>query len=154
MLVITSVIAVLICLAITFFLHTAATPVDPRFFLVQALLLALVVGAAFFTIRGYAVTPGAILVQRLFWTTRLPLEDLESAEFRAHAMRGSIRTWGNAGLFSITGWYFSRSLGSYRAFVTNPSNIVVLRYSKRTVLVSPENPESFVSEVLASKAAH
>ena len=42
--------------------------------------LAIILVAALFTIRGYTVTPDAVLVHRLFWTTRLPLGGLESAQ--------------------------------------------------------------------------
>ena len=51
------------------------------------LLLALVIGCALFTIRGYAIGPDAILVRRLFWTTRLPLAGLQSARFDPDAIR-------------------------------------------------------------------
>src|SRR4051812_34399711 len=68
--------------------------------LIALLPLVMVCGGALFTIRGYTVTPDALLVHRLFWTTRLPLAGLQSAQFKPDAMRWSIRTFGNGGLFS------------------------------------------------------
>lgn len=109
--------------------------------------LAIVIGSAPFTIRGYTVTSDAILVHRLFWTTRLPLAGLQSAQFEPGAMRWSIRTFGNGGLFSFTGFFRNRLLGAYRAFVTDPRRAVVLHYSKRTVVVSPAAPEEFVHDL-------
>jgi len=109
--------------------------------------LVILVGSAPFTIRGYTVTSDAILVHRLFWTTRLPFSGLESAKFEPEAMRGSIRTFGNGGLFSITGYYYNRALGAYRAFVTDQHRTVVLHYSRRTVVVSPSSPEEFVRDI-------
>jgi hypothetical protein len=109
--------------------------------------LALVVGCALFTVRGYTVTPDAILVHRLFWATRLPRAGLQSARFDPRAMRWSIRTCGNGGFFSITGFYWNRSLRSYRALVTDPRRSVVLKYERRTIVVSPESPEEFVREL-------
>ncbi len=100
-----------------------------------------------FTIRGYTVTPDAILVHRLFWTTRLPLSGLESAKFEPEAMRRSVRTFGNGGLFSITGFFYNKALGAYRAFVTDQHQTVVLHYSGRTVVVSPSSPEEFVHDI-------
>jgi hypothetical protein len=102
---------------------------------------------ALFAIRGYAVTPDAVLVRRLFWTTRLPRAGLQSATFDPQAMRGSLRTFGNGGFFSITGFYWSKTLRTYRAFVTDPRQAVVLRYERRTVVVSPGDPEAFVREL-------
>jgi hypothetical protein len=112
-----------------------------------SLPLALIIGSALFTIRGYSITPNAILVHRLFWKTRLPFSGFESAEFKPDAMRKSVRTFGNGGLFSFTGWFYSKALGAYRAFVTNPHLTVVLRYSRRIVVLSPASPEQFVHDL-------
>jgi hypothetical protein len=114
---------------------------------VALLPLAIVFGGALSTIRGYTVTPGAILVQRLLWTTRLPLADLQSAEFKPDVMRWSIRTFGNGGLFSFTGFFRNKALGAYRALVTDPHRTVVLRFATRTVVVSPSAPEEFVHDI-------
>jgi hypothetical protein len=100
--------------------------------------------AALFIVRGYVITPDAILVKRLFWNTRLPLEGLRLATFAPAALAGSIRTCGNGGFFSFTGWYRNRELGSYRVFLTDRSRAVVLRWDKRIVVVSPDDPERFV----------
>jgi hypothetical protein len=114
---------------------------------VALLLLAINVFAALFTIRGYTITADAILVHRLFWATRLPLAGLQSAEFSPGAMCKSMRTFGNGGLFSFTGFYRNKALGSYRAFVTDLRRTVVLRYDKRTVVISPAVPEEFVRDL-------
>jgi hypothetical protein len=108
---------------------------------------AIIAGGALFTIRGYTVMPDAILVQRLLWETRLPLTDLQSAWFVPDAMRGSIRIFGNGGLFSFSGFFRNKTLGTYRAFVTDPHRTVVLRFSSRNVVVSPSTPEDFVHEI-------
>ncbi len=44
--------------------------------------IVIVGGGALFTIRGYTITSDAILIHRLFWTTRLALAGLQSAQFR------------------------------------------------------------------------
>jgi hypothetical protein len=107
--------------------------------------------AALFTIRGYTITPDAILVRRLFWNTRLPLAGLQSVESRPNVMRGSIRTFGIGGAFSISGFYWSKALGTYRAFVTDPKQTVILTFPNRKVVVSPARPEDFVRELTQTK---
>jgi Bacterial PH domain len=109
--------------------------------------LAIIFGALLFTVRGYTVTADAVLVHRLFWSTRLPLTDLQSAEIAPEAMRGGLRLFGNGGLFSFTGFFRNRSLGTYRAFVTDPHRTVVLHFTKKTVVISPSAPEDFRNEV-------
>ncbi|MEK7950695.1 PH domain-containing protein [Luteolibacter soli] len=100
-----------------------------------------------FVVRSYTIAGDELLIRRLLWTTRLPLAGLKSAEALPRAMSGSLRTCGNGGGFSFTGWYWSKALGSYRAFVTDLNRTVVLRFEKRTVVVSPAEPEDFVRQL-------
>ena len=110
------------------------------------LLIALVAGCALFSIRGYTVTPEALFVQRLFWSTRVPLAGLQSARHEHMPIWRGIRI-GNGGFFSFTGWRYSPGYGLYRVFVTNGSDRVVLRYTNRTVVVSPSEPEEFIRDL-------
>src|ERR1019366_8713080 len=71
---------------------------------VVLLPLVILFGAALFTIRGYSISSDSILVYRLLWSTVLPRAGLESAQVDLEAMRGSLRTFGNGGAFSFTGF--------------------------------------------------
>lgn len=113
--------------------------------LVTWFIPAILIGCLPFIIRGYRITKDAILIPRLFWTTRLHLDGLQSVAAVPGAMRMSLRTFGNGGGFSFTGWYWNKPLGSYRAFVTDLERTVVLRFGNQTVVVSPDSPEAFVS---------
>jgi hypothetical protein len=113
--------------------------------------LALLIGTALCTVRGYSITPDAILIHRLGWNTRLPRQGLESAEYQPGVLRHSIRTFGNGGLFSFTGWYYNRTLGSYRAFATDIHRTVVLRLRGKIMVLTPDEPEDFVSDLTAKK---
>ena len=149
LLIIMSVAASALCLGLTAFgwRTMAAARFGEVAFWRCVLPAALVIGCALFAIRGYSVSKEALLIHRLFWATRIPLEDLQSAEVRPGAMRGSIRTFGNGGFFSFSGWYRNRALGSYRAYVTDLQRTVILRFPNRTLVVSPESPEDFVREL-------
>jgi len=120
--------------------------------IVRVVLLAVLVGSALFAIRGYTVTPDSILIHRLLWATRLSRSSLESARFEPRAMRGSLRLFGNGGLFSFTGYFYSRLLGRYRAFVTDPQRTIVLCFRRGTVVISPDDPAAFVDAIAASRA--
>ena len=114
------------------------------------LLVALVIGCALFSIRGYTVAPEEILVHRLLWTTRVPLAGLQSARRESLPWWRGIRI-GNGGFFSFTGWRYNPGLGFYRVFATNSPDRVVLRYPNRTVVVSPSPPDDFVGELAPAK---
>lgn len=107
-------------------------------------LLILVI-AVFFMIRGYIVTPQKLLVQRLCWNDELHLKNLLSVEFDPEAMKRSFRTFGNGGLFCFAGKFYNKKLGSYRAFATAPDLAVVLKFTDRIIVVTPDNPEAFVN---------
>jgi Bacterial PH domain len=105
----------------------------------------LIVAEAFAArVRGYTLTEDAITVRRGFWNTRLPLAGLRSVTGDVEAMRGSMRVFGNGGLFSITGRFWNRKLGWYRAFATDPGRAVVLRYADRTIVITPHDPQQFI----------
>jgi hypothetical protein len=100
-----------------------------------------------FTVRSFDVCQDAIRVKRLFWSTHLGYEGLRSVEVDPDAMKGSIRTMGNGGLFSFSGRYRSSKLGSYRAYATEMKNSVILRYEDRTAVVTPAEPFEFAELV-------
>lgn len=107
-------------------------------------LLAIWIGSALFTVRGYVVTREALLVQRLFWRSEVPLRGLTRAAADPQAMTQSLRVFGNGGLFAFSGLYRNRKLGRYRAYATDPSRAVVLEVSSRAVVVTPEAPGEFL----------
>lgn len=136
----------LVALAAAFAFLLPLLPGEPASLTLWALPLILICCLCF-TIRGYTVSGDSLLIRRLLWTTRLDLDGLMNAEARPHAMKGSLRTFGNGGAFSFTGWYWSKELGAYRAFVTDLHRTVVLRFGKRIVVVSPDAPEDFAAEL-------
>ena len=59
------------------------------------LLPALLLLSALFMVRGYALTPGMLFVQRLVWQTKIDLSSLQSILVDPDAISGSVRTLGN-----------------------------------------------------------
>jgi hypothetical protein len=111
------------------------------------LLIAVI--AALFVVTAYEVDGTELLVRRLLWSTRVTLAGLTRAWHDPAALKGSIRLFGNGGLYSVTGLFQSRRLGRYRAFVTDPARAVVLKLPKRAVVISPADPEAFLQLLAA-----
>jgi hypothetical protein len=105
-----------------------------------------------FMIRGYVVTPDTLLGQRLGWHTKLELADLRAVVVDSQAMRGSIRTFGNGGLFSISGAFWNQRLGAYRAFATDPAHAVLLKFTDRVGVITPEEPQALVAKLTEPRA--
>lgn len=116
---------------------------------IGVVLAAVVLSTVLFLVRGYTVTPRMLEVHRLGWTTRIPLDGLREVAVRPGVMKGSWRLWGNGGVFAISGWFSNAALGRYRAFVTDTRRTVVLTWPEARVVVSPDDPQRFVSAVEA-----
>lgn len=108
-------------------------------------------GAALFTIRGYVLTREALLVQRLFWRSTVPLRGLTRASADPKAMSRSLRLFGNGGLFAFSGLFKNRRLGKYRAYATNPAQavVLVLELPSRQVVVTPDATSEFLGALRA-----
>jgi hypothetical protein len=122
-----------------------------QFGLVVALILpALLFGSLLFMVTGYAVDGTELYVGRLLWSTRIPLETLSRVWIEPAVCKGSIRVFGNGGLFSFTGLFYSKRLGRYRLFATDISRSVVLILPARVVVITPAEPEAFIELVRQS----
>lgn len=144
-----SLVATLICLGAGAMVYLQAEEGIRMRGLLALLPVLILVVAALFCVRGYVITADDLLIRRLLWNTRLRRADLESATADREALRGSIRLFGNGGLYSFTGLFRSRALGRYHAYVTDPARTVILRFKHRIIVVSPENPEAFVRDIMA-----
>ena len=127
----------------------AAVTAGPGSLVIVAILLV----AAVFAIRGYSVMDGRLLIHRLGWSNKFDLAELVSAEVSPGATMGSLRTMGIGGLFGFVGHFHNEILGSYKAYATNEFNTVVLVFGDQTIVVTPDDPEEFVEAVTAAKAA-
>ena len=100
-----------------------------------------------FVVRGYALDGNDLVIQRLFWRTRIPLVGLPSVSVAPGICKGSIRLMGNGGLFAFTGLYRNKALGRYRLFATDLSRPVVILLQGRTVVVTPAAPDHFAEQL-------
>ena len=103
-----------------------------------------------FMVRGYALTESHIEVRRLGWSSVLPLAGLLGVTGEPEGLRGSLRLLGNGGLFGISGWFWNRRIGRFRAYATDPARVVLLRYRDGTkVVVTPHDVQHFIVRVRA-----
>jgi hypothetical protein len=110
--------------------------------------LVVLVGSLLFMVRGYVLTESQIEVQRLGWSTVLPFAGLAAVSGEPQGLRGSLRLFGNGGLFGISGWFWNRRIGRFRAYATDPERAVLLRYRDgRKVLVTPHDVQHFIVRV-------
>jgi hypothetical protein len=100
-----------------------------------------------FAVRGYMLTRETLFIKRMGWYSRIDLRGLEAIEIDPKATAGSIRTFGNGGFFGFTGWYWSKKFRAFQVFATDLRLSVVLRFPKRVIIITPDNPEVFVRDL-------
>jgi Bacterial PH domain len=114
---------------------------------VASVPLVVLVASVFFVVRGYTVDRELLSVKRLVTSTRVPLLGLTKVWADPSVCRGSLRVFGNGGLFSFSGWFYNKRLGRYRLFATDLRSGVVLQYPDKVVVVSPATPQAFVQHL-------
>ncbi len=123
--------------------------VVPNILIACLSLLVLAISLAYAP-RGYAIEGRAILVTRFAGTVRIALDNVRAAR-RAEPddLRGCIRLWGSGGLFGYYGLFSTAKLGKSTWYVTNRSNSVIVIMGAKTVLFSPDDPDTFLGAVQA-----
>jgi len=127
---------------------SARKPADRKArWIAPIVILVAIGGTAFWCIRSFVITDDAIVIQRSFWKNRILLGDITSAEFDPKACHGAFKTIGNDGLFAMHGRFRSKRLGKFQAYDTDPENAVVLKTTSDTIVLSPERPRNFLTEL-------
>jgi len=111
-----------------------------------ALILGLL-GSFLFAVTGYTIDEAGLHVERPLFATRLPLRGLQRVWSDPDACQGSLRLFGNGGLFSFTGLFRNKTLGTYRLFGTSLGHAVVLQLPARRVVITPADPDAFIAHL-------
>ena len=99
--------------------------------------------------KGYAVTEGSLLIRRRWFGSRqmsVATADVAPPEMGL----GGFRLAASGGLFGWFGSFWRRDTGKYRAYVTDRENLVACRGDEGLILVSPVDPQAFISAVGAT----
>ena len=98
--------------------------------------------------RGYAISEGFLVIKRLIGDVRVPLASIREARAgTTDDFRGSLRLWGNGGLFGYYGLFTTTKLGKGSWYVTDRSKAVVVVTGAKTMVISPADRERFLASV-------
>ncbi len=86
--------------------------------------------------RYTEVTDRQIIVKQVWGRLVFDREEVEVAPIGKEALSGSIRTFGNGGLFGYAGFFRNKALGSYRMYITRMKDLAVItdKAGKKTVI--------------------
>lgn len=142
-----TVLISLVCLTLTAFLWPVIQAHGPAsmHFWGGLLPVFIVLAAALFAVRGYRVENGELVIERLLWNTRFDLARLQSVQPDPLLMHQARSVLGNSGFFGFMGLFRHPVRGSFRAWVTDPGQALVLLFGDFAVAVSPEDGARFVA---------
>jgi hypothetical protein len=81
---------------------------------------------------------------------RHPLVGLVDVAKDPTVLRRAIKKFGNGGIGSIRGKFWSKRLGTFEVFLTDAENAVLLRWTDKLVAVSPADSEFFIYSARAA----
>jgi hypothetical protein len=100
-------------------------------------------------VTGFSVQRGNLVVHSLLWSKSFDLCELVDIRAAPGATLGSLRAFGSGGLFASIGYFSNQVLGNYLGYITDPQNAVVVEFTNRLVVVTPEDPQGLEEAVLA-----
>jgi hypothetical protein len=81
---------------------------------------------------------------------RAAARGLETVTGEPEGLKGSLRLFGNGGRSALPGGFWNRRLGRFRAYATDPSRVVPLRYADgRKFMVTPGDVQHLIVQVRA-----
>jgi hypothetical protein len=119
-----------------------------RFLLAPAAALLLVIWMSWQIAPKRCELTGDVLVIVRGWPFRdisIPVGEIREVT-RVKISPFTIRSFGVGGLFSWSGWFWNREIGSFFAEITNIGRTVLIDAGKKYV-ISPEVPEQFVQDI-------
>jgi|LakMenEpi03Aug12_release.lakeMendotaPanAssembly.Ray.scaffolds.fasta_scaffold15101_11 hypothetical protein len=105
-----------------------------------------------FSPKGYAITEHDLVIFRPFKNKHYPLKTLKSISLLTpEEMKWTARVFGVGGLFGYFGLFRNKRFGNMVWYASRRGNFVVLeRKTGKTLVLSPDDPNSFVSSLQQS----
>ena len=94
---------------------------------------------------SYAIADGMLIVQSRL--NRKQFGPVIRCSPVVRQDRFGIRLFGNGGLFAVSGIFWCRAYGVYRAYVTSikPADLILVETATQKIVISPENPALFLA---------
>lgn len=143
--IIITIFALLVLLIATVAMWMSPSPL-PEKILVVSLIFLIIVLCYLYSIKGYSIDHHSIHIYRPIGTKSYKLDQFtEIITGLSHIKKSlTLRLWGNGGLFSITGLFWNKKLGKFKAYLSDPSKCIILIGATQKIAISPDPPEEFV----------
>ena len=101
----------------------------------------------------YKIKQDEIEICRPLLNARIRRSEVLHAEvIGSDVMHGAIRTWGVGGLWGYYGNFYSFTLGRMTWYATRKDKVVLLKTEKDNIILTPDDPEMFVENIMSRTA--
>jgi hypothetical protein len=145
-------------LAICVFVVWRAYPVTHTFTSTAVLCPAILIGGCLvftfiFKTKALAIDNDSIIIERMPNNVVINFSDIKSVK-KEEEMTFAIRTFGNGGVFGYTGMFYKKGIGSMRWYATQRKNYILIeKINGRKVVITPDEPDAFISDIAARRPA-
>ena len=97
-----------------------------------------------YSVRRYIITDDSLIIKRPLSRLNkvIPLSEIESVSLLTKEdFRGTIRTFGDGGVFGYYGSFFNKKLRGFKMYATNRQNgiLIILKNAKGEIVISPDD---------------
>ena len=104
--------------------------------------------------KRYDLTDDALIIVRGWPFRDISIPTAEIREVRRIKVSPiTLRSFGVGGIFSWSGWFWNKQIGTFFAEITNGHRSVLIDAGRKYV-ISPEDPDSFVDEIRPPLSQH
>jgi len=103
--------------------------------------VAIIIGGYLFSTQKYLVDNNDLIIKRPIGDRKISIADIEEIRLIGEGnMTGTIRTFGNGGLFGYYGKFYNRTFGSMTLYTTQRANRVFIRTKGGSkIVISPDD---------------
>ncbi len=95
------------------------------------------------------VDNNSITIERKFKPVVIRFSEIKTVRLlQKGEMKGTIRTFGNGGIFGYTGLYYNKTMGSMTWYCTQRKKyILVEKTNNKKLIITPDNPDDFIQSL-------
>lgn len=103
--------------------------------------------------RYYQISDDIIIIKRYIFSIKIPINEITEIDVQDYrSLKIWLRLFGSGGVWGYLGRLYSRTHGVVRAQLSNTDDVVLfITKNNRKYLISPENPQDFVTAVNSTK---
>lgn len=118
-----------------------------------AIMLAIYWGTYLYRVTGYTLTGDALIIHRPIGDATYSRQTIESARIvTKEQLKFTIRTFGVGGFWGYYGKFYNSVFGKMTWYVTRRDQMVLIKTNNKTILLSPDDIDSFTKEL--EESAH